>query len=151
MEKIPLTSHQVLGFFFPGVVFAFQSFYCLYYKFSENGSIETCFKHYKDDGVAVTFLILVGAIISGLFFDSIRNAFLENFFDKKFKQIKWDYFFEKDKDQVGMLYARYYNYYVYDVNVCIALFLSCTMLFSFLEFKNVIWIGVVEFLVIVVL
>ena len=55
--------------------------------------------------------------------DSIRNGFLEVIFDR-FKKIEWDYFHNGKQDQVIMLYARYYNYYVFDVNMITALFVA---------------------------
>jgi hypothetical protein len=150
VDKIPLNTHQTLAFFFPGLVFAFSSFYSYYFSFVEHGTIETFFKHYKDDGIAVFFVLLGIAIVAGLIFDSIRNGILEELFDKK-KKIRWDFFFDQDTKIVGMLYARYYNYYVYDINTVIALFFSAGVLITSLKFHNMICLLIVQLCVIIIL
>jgi hypothetical protein len=150
MDKIPLNSHQLFAFFFPGLVFVFPSIYCFYFTYVEPHSIDAFFKHYKDNEVLISFTIIVFALLSGLIIDSFRNGILEELFDK-IKPIKWDFFFEKEDPKVKILYERYYNFYVFNINTITAIILSWAVLICSLHLCNVIYILIVELFVIMVL
>jgi len=148
MDKIPLSSHQLFAFFFPGLVFVFPSIYCFYFVHVEPGTIDSFFKHYKDNEVLISFIVIVLALLSGLIIDSVRNGIIEVSLDKiiknKKKKINWDFFFEGKEEGVKPFYERYYNFYVFDLNASIAIILSWIVLFATLPFCDFKWLSYSE-------
>lgn len=135
MDKIPLNSFQILAIFFPGVLLAFASSYCYYFTSIETHDIVGFFRYFKDYGIGLYFSFLCFGIFLGLVLDAIRNGVLESLFNKlskKNKKINWDYFYKGDPEKIVLLYSRYYNYYVFDINMSVALiFAFLTQLFLF--------------------
>jgi hypothetical protein len=130
MDKIQLNAHQIFAFFLPGIVFTIPSTYCYYYMNIEKGSIDSFFKHYKDNSILITFILLILSVLFGLFFDSIRNGLLEPIFERlnKKRKINWDYFFEESEEKIENLYSKYYNFYVFNINLILSLISSAIVL-----------------------
>lgn len=66
------------------------------------------------------FIITVLAFVVGQLLDGLRNSFLESRWDKK-QPIKWDFFFEAEKDRIEVMDDNYFTWYAFDVNMCSAL------------------------------
>jgi len=150
MDKLPISSHQLFAFFLPGLVLAFPSVYCFYFTFVEHGTIDAFFKHYKDNEVLISFIMIVLASLFGLILDSFRNGVLEKAFDKR-KAIKWDFFFEKEDLKVKLLYDRYYNFYVFNINTILAIMLSSIILIYNFHLSSVVYVLIVEFITALIL
>lgn len=80
---------------------------------------------------------LIISLVLGLVFDAIRNL-TETLWDKLSASDNdgrwWDFFFRGDEKHLEYLMENYYSYYVFDVNLVIALVASL-MIISFLWAK----------------
>ena len=135
--KNPFTLHQILGYFMPGFMFIFILFcWCNDWQWDKINA----FNLSSINGANATILSVVAIIISifiGLIFDSIRNGYIEDYFDleinnkllkkilykKFFNKIEWEYFQDMEASEKEKVYGRYYSYYVFDMNTIIGFFI----------------------------
>lgn len=150
MDKIPLNSFQILAIFFPGILLAFASGYCYYYYSIENLDVLKFFFYFKDYGVGFYFAFVCFGIFLGFVLDAIRNGLLESTFDK-FQKINWDFFYKGEHETVVILYSRYYNYYVFDVNISVALILALVMQLFVFNSSESHWIEFIEGIIVLTL
>ena len=134
MNISQLTRHQIICYFLVGFIFVLLIVFS-YYKWSFDlliGIINNKEKNYLVIGV----ILLPVSFLIGLIMDAIRNGILEDYIiephllDYKEKEnkkgkysINWEFFYpnDTDEDNVKAFYDRYYTYYVFDMNMIIAL------------------------------
>jgi hypothetical protein len=130
MKEIPLTNYQLLSYFAPGFIVVLCFFIC-------NEPIIDWFTlklALKDLSLALIASALFCSFIVGLLLDGIRNGILENLFNflerkkDESEKINWSFFYKGRKEDVALLYARYFIYYCFDFNAIFALFFSCLLL-----------------------
>jgi hypothetical protein len=72
--------------------------------------------------------IFAVSFVVGQFLDSARDALLENFlFERICGQVRWEFFFEADKELIAKLEEWYYMWYVLDANILIAIILAAIL------------------------
>lgn len=130
MKEIPLTNYQLLAYFAPGFIVVFCFFICNE-PICDWDSLKLAF---TDLSIGLLIGALISAFIVGLILDGLRNSAVECLLDLKDRKkapgnkVKWSFFYEGRKEDVALLYARYFTYYCFDFNVILALIVSVTIL-----------------------
>jgi len=133
MEKIPLTTFHIIGYFLPGFIFIFSFFIAN----DHISNLPCLIKAIKELNYGILFLTIILSLIVGIVFDAIRNGIFENIlFEKKwlkkwFREMNWNFFYIATEQKVARLYKRYFNYYVFDLNCILSLVFSALVLDKF--------------------
>src|ERR1035438_3149668 len=105
MKDIPLTNHQLIAFFLPGLLFVF----CFFITFTHVNSIKTLICSLENLNIAFLIVAIILSFIIGLVFDAIRNVlFDEKIFKRRernnaeINRLNWDFFYTGKREEVGV-------------------------------------------------
>jgi hypothetical protein len=144
MKNIPLTNFQLISYFLPGFVIVF----CLFLALEPISNFSDIVDCMKDLNIGFLIASLIISFVFGVSIDAIRNGFIEariiDCIERKIhpnNKMDWSFYYKGSKEDVGLLYARYFTYYCFDGNMILALLISLAILFKYSVLVNC-WLAV---------